>query len=78
MIGKTFSQFSSVAHDIDATYINQMSVYNQKISLTHELVAYRQLQKLTALSRRLDLTLRGIDGLPSFEVSTRQGYCHRP
>ena len=25
MIGKTFSQFSSVAHEIDATYIDQMS-----------------------------------------------------
>jgi len=33
MIGKAFSQFSSVAHEIDATHIDQTSVYSQKISV---------------------------------------------
>ena len=30
---QAFSQSSSVAHEIDATYIDQMPVYSQKISI---------------------------------------------
>lgn len=48
MIGKAFSQSSSVAHEIDAAYIDQM-------------LHHRDAQIFT---------LRDVDGLPSFEIST--------